>query len=351
MAILIFVGLGPFGAVIGFTSSYIIIGIISTFLLFKNFYKPLKTQKTTKNEVITTIKTMVTYGLPLSAETILGALIIEIYAFLIAIYSTDLLVGNYQVAVNFSVLVSFFVLPIRTILFPAFSKVNAEKEQEITKTVFQSSVKFASLIIVPVTFAIMTLSKPGVSILFGDQYQFTPLYLSLHVMVFLLTSLGSLSTYNLIKSQGKTKINLKLAILSFVIGIILSSILISTFGILGLIFTHITARLPSLIISLWWIKKHYNATIDYLSSIKILVASAFAALPSYLAATQLNLPNWIILILGATIYLTTYIITAPLIGAINKTDTKNLKEMLKTLGPLTKIISIPLNIIEKLAKT
>jgi hypothetical protein len=32
----------------------------------------------------------------------------------------------------------------------------------------------------------------------------------------------------------------------------------------------------------------------------------------------------------------------------NKTDTQNLKEMLKALGPLTPIFNIPLNIIEKL---
>jgi hypothetical protein len=62
----------------------------------------------------------------------------------------------------------------------------------------------------------------------------------------------------------------------------------------------------------------------------------------------LYLANRINLILGATIFLTTYLITAPLIGAINKTDTKNLKEMLKALGPLAPLFTLPLFLIEKL---
>jgi hypothetical protein len=35
------------------------------------------------------------------------------------------------------------------------------------------------------------------------------------------------------------------------------------------------------------------------------------------------------------------------LGAINRTDMENLKEMLKELGPLSRILNIPMNIIEK----
>jgi len=41
-------------------------------------------------------------------------------------------------------------------------------------------------------------------------------------------------------------------------------------------------------------------------------------------------------------------IPAPLMGAINKTDTQTLKEMLTTLGPLTQIINKLLYILEKI---
>jgi putative peptidoglycan lipid II flippase len=291
---------------------------------------------------------MFRYGLPLSAATIFGGFLGQFYSFMIAIYTTDLLVGNYQVALNFSVLVAFFVTPVVTVLFPTFSKINAQKEPETIKTVFQSSVKYASLLIIPATFAVMALAQPAVSTIFGEQYQFTPLYLALYVILYLYTALGFLSAGNLINSQGKTNLTLKLATISFTLGIILSLILIPKFGILGLIASHLTAGTPSLIIALWWIKKHYNATVDWKSSTKILIASATAAIPTYIISTQLSLHNWITLILGATIYLITYIITAILTGAINKTDTKTLKEILNTLGPLAPILNTPLNIIDRL---
>ena len=129
---------------------------------------------------------------------------------------------------------------------------------------------------------------------------------------------------------------------------ILSLILIPTFGILGLIASQLIGGIPSLIISLWWIKKHYKATIDWKSSIKILLASAIASIPTYIAATQITLPNWLTLILGATIYLITYMITAPLIGAINQEDIQNLKEMLTSLGPITPILNKLLYPLEKI---
>ena len=348
MTIFVIAGFGVYGAIIGLTTASILTGIIAILFFYTKIYKQLHDQKINKKEIVTKLKTMLRYGIPLSAATILGGFLAQFYAFLIAIYTSDLLVGNFHVATNFGVLIILFVTPVTTMLFPAFSKINAQKEPETIKTVFQSSVKYASLLIIPATFAVMALAQPGVSTIFGEQYQFTPLYLSLYIIVYLFTALGFLSAGNLINSQGKTNLSLKLATISFITGIILSLTLIPTFGILGLIASHLIGGIPSLIISLWWINKHYKATVDWKSSTKILTASAIAAFPTYIAATQLTLPNWLILILGAAIYLITYMITAPILAAINQKDIQNLKEILKTLGPLTPILTTPLRIIEHL---
>jgi uncharacterized membrane protein YagU involved in acid resistance len=73
-----------------------------------------------------------------------------------------------------------------------------------------------------------------------------------------------------------------------------------------------------------------------------------AAALTYTLVSLLNLANWITLIIGALIYLTAYLLTAPLIGAINKTDIQNLQETLEGFGPLSYILNIPLNLIEKI---
>jgi O-antigen/teichoic acid export membrane protein len=118
--------------------------------------------------------------------------------------------------------------------------------------------------------------------------------------------------------------------------------------ILGLIAAHLSSGVPSLLISLWWINKNYNATVDWKSSTKILAASAFSAVLTYLVLNQINLASWISLLVGAAVFLGTYMITTPFIGAIDYSDTKNLKDLLKSLGPLGPIVNPLLYPIEKI---
>jgi O-antigen/teichoic acid export membrane protein len=196
---------------------------------------------------------------------------------------------------------------------------------------------------------VMALSQPAVATLFPGKYELTPLYLSLYLILYILIAFGHLISGNLIKGQGRTDVVLKLNLLSSTLGILLSLIMIPTYGILGLIATNLISITPQIIISLWWIKKHYNATIDLQSSTKILIASMTSAALTYTTIYFLSLPNWISLVIGASVFTAAYLTIAPLSGAINKKDTKNLKEILKALGPLSSVFNIPLNIIEKLA--
>jgi O-antigen/teichoic acid export membrane protein len=201
---------------------------------------------------------------------------------------------------------------------------------------------------VPVAFAVIALSQSGVSTLFGAKYSYTPLYLALYVVTFIYTAFGYLSVENIIKSQGKTEVNMKLTLLTSAIGLVLNLLLIPEFGILGLLAANIVSGIPSLVIALWWIKKNYNTTIDWVSSTKILSASALAAAITYVATSQLSISSWISLTIGAVIFLATYLIATPLIGAINKTDIQNFKEMLKGLGPLAPLFTLLLSFIERL---
>ena len=350
MTLPVILGFGTFGAIIGVTIAYLISGIIAIMLLYVAIYKNLRKQMENKLEILGTIKTLFRYGLPLSISAILTGFLAQFYNFLIAIYCTDLIIGNYQVALNFAFIVTFFVMPVLTVLLPAFSKINSQEEREMLGNVFQFSVKYAALLIVPVAFAIIALSQPSVSALFGAKYSFSPLYLALYVVTFIYTAFGFLSVENFIKSQGKTDFNLKLTIVTSAIGLSLNLVLIPTFGILGLLATNIISGIPSLIIALWWIKKKFNATIDWVSSAKILLASTLATIVTFVVTSQLNLNNWITLIIGAVIFLIVYLTAAPLVGAIKKTDIQNFKEMLKGLGPLAPLFTLPLLFIERLTR-
>jgi O-antigen/teichoic acid export membrane protein len=293
---------------------------------------------------------MFRYGLPLSISAIVSGFLAQFYNVLIAIYCTDIFIGNYQVALNFAFIVTFFVMPVITVLLPAFSKLDGHKEQETLGNVFQFSVKYASLLIVPIAFAVIALSQPGVSTIFGAKYSHTPLYLSLYVVTFIYTAFGYLSVENILKSQGKTDVNMKLTLITSVISLVLNLILIPTLedGILGLLVTNIVAGIPSLLIALWWIKKKFNASIDWGSSTRIVLASTIAAVLTYIVIFQLAISSWITLIIGAVVFLTTYLLATPIVGALNRADIQNFKEMAKGFGTLALFLNLPLSLLERL---
>ena len=170
-----------------------------------------------------TTKTMLKYGLPLSIGAILSGFLTQFNSTIMAIFVTDnSLIGNYSVALNFVVLITFFATPVTTMLFPAFSKLDAQKDKETLKNVFQYSVKYAALIVVPVTVMVMALAQPAIGTIFENKYVQAPLYLALLSVIYLFSALGSLSTASIINGQGYTKYNLKLTLLTVIIGFPLS---------------------------------------------------------------------------------------------------------------------------------
>ena len=274
----------------------------------------------------------------------------QYYNFLLYIYvPDDALIGNYAMAQNFVVLITFFAAPVVTMLFPAFSKLDHKKDSETLKNVFQTSVKYASLLVVPVTAMIMALAQPAISTLFGNTYTEAPLFLALLAITYLYTLLGNLSIGSLINGQGQTTFNLIIAVITAAIGFPLGFILISNYGALGLIVTTLSAGIPGIITSLVFIKKRYNVTVHWKSSVKILISSAAAATLTYLLLTQLNAFSSLTrLIIGVAVFAPTYLVVAILTRTFNTADINNLREMLTSLGPLHSIFNITLNIIEKI---
>jgi O-antigen/teichoic acid export membrane protein len=349
--LLVLLGYGTLGAVLGQVMSVLFTSILAVIIFYLVFYSKTQGSENDGLGLGRTLRSMLRYGLPLSVSTILFGFLLQFYNFLMVMYCSDSMIGNYSIALNFSTLITFFTIPIVTVLFPAFSKLDAEKEKGTLRNVFQSSVKYTALFTIPATTAIMVLSEPLVFTLFGQKYNHAPLFLTLDAVSFLYSGVGSLSLGSFLNGQGKTKLNMKLTILTISIGLPLSTILVPRFGITGLISTTLVAGIPSLFIGIWWIRKHFAVTVDWTSSTKIFLASAIAAAVTYVTASQLDLHYWTKLAIGGMIFLVTYLTSAPLIQAVNQTDINNLREMVSGLGPLSSIFNLLLNFMEKLIPT
>jgi len=345
--ILVLIGYGAIGAVSGYTLSFLVAGIIGVIMLYFLLFKNLKKSNARRTDKIKTLKTMLRYGVPLSISTILGSFLIQFYAFLMAFYCSDVMIGNYQIATNFSLILTFFTFPIVTVLFPAFSKLNPKSELHLLQTVFASAVKYAAMLLVPATMVTIVLAEPMVRILFGQKWVYAPFFLTIYVMQNLFVLFGNLIISSFLAGIGETKILLKLSLLNLSLGIPLAFILIPTYGIVGVILGTLFAGIPGMFLSLHWLWKHYQAKVDFKSSTKIYVASAIAAITTYVPLNFLNVADWIELLTGGTIFLVAYVLAAPIIGAINQSDINNLRAMLSGLGIVSKLINIPLIIAEK----
>jgi len=163
----------------------------------------------------------------------------------------------------------------------------------------------------------------------------------------LFTILGTTSKNNLLTALGETKMLMKLNVLTLSIGVPLAFLVIPSFGIPGLIAVTITAGIPSMIIGLHWIWKRYGTKAELRNSAKIFLASALAATTTYLFLNIFTAAAWIMLTVGVTLFLLIYLLTAPLIGAINQTDIDNLRAMFSGLGIISKLLEIPLTLVEK----
>jgi O-antigen/teichoic acid export membrane protein len=293
---------------------------------------------------------MLRYGVPLSISSILVGVLGQFYGFMMASYVSNYTIGNYQAAVNFSVLLSFLTAPIGTVLFPAFAKLNPESEHELLRTVFASSVKYAAILLVPATMAVMVLSTPLVNTIFGEQYASAPFLLTLYVIGNLFVAVGNLSLGSFLSGLGETKMLLKMSILNLTVGIPIAFLMIPTLGIVGVIFGLILSGVPNMIWGLHWVWKHYGARAEFGSSVKIFLASGIAAVATYLPTVFLNTVSWVKLIIGLTIFLALYVLGAPMIGAVRQAEIDNLRTMFSGLGIVSKTMNIPLNVAEKVAK-
>ncbi|MDQ1251999.1 MAG: hypothetical protein QG646_1114 [Euryarchaeota archaeon] len=347
---LIFVGLSTSGAVMGAIMGSLFAGIVGA-ILIRLIYVELHKNSSNKLQIKKYLLEMLKYATPLSISLIITGFLLQYYSCLLPIYYSDnVAVANYSIAQNFVVLIGFFAVPITTVLFPAFSKLNAQKDKEALKNVFSLSVKYSSLIVIPIVFLVICLSQSAISILFGSTYSSAAFYLSLLALTYLFVAFGSLSSGNLINSQGNTKLTMKLTVLTALIGFPLGLVLIFQLGVIGLIISTLASNLPGIFISLFIIKKQYGFTIDCLSSIKILLSSTLSAILTYLAVSGISNPVFSLLI-GFSIFLFCLLPSLVLTKAISTTDIKTLQAMFEGLGRIQLITNKVFVIVEKLMIT
>jgi O-antigen/teichoic acid export membrane protein len=370
--VLIIIGFGVLGAIYAAMGSILVGGLVGIVLVYFSLFRPLKKCKVGKCDVKSTLKPMLSYGLPLTVSSIVVGVLPQVFAFTMAIYAGEWMMGNYYASAYFGVLLTFIYLPVTTALFPAFSKLNPEKEPELLKKVFASSTKYTALLLVPATMGLVTLSTPLINTLFpkngimqsllivraAPKFPYAPLFLSVSVLVNLLVLAGNFSLGSFQTGIGKTKQVMKQSVLSLIVGLPLAYLLVAYFysiggqsyAIIGGLLGILIATIPNVAWGLYWSWKNYKVKADFGVSAKIFAASAAASLMTFLFISFFRLPNWVTLVVGFVVFTVVFLASAPLIGAINQAEIDSLKAMFSGLGTVSRILNFPLLFMRKICR-
>jgi len=339
---------GALGAVVGYAIASFAtcaVGLTMTHFLFIRKLGPsfaeLKLWKR--------FKAMFHYGIPLYVSRVVGGFLSQVLSILMAMYASNTLIGNYQVSLNFTVLITFFAVPIATVLFPAFSKIDSKEDAETLEKVFRTSVKYTSLLIIPATTLVIVLSKPLVSTLYGTTYESAPFFLSLSALIFLYAGLGQFSISALLNGQGETRKNMILGLANVTVGLPLAVVLVPRFQIVGLIVATIASGFPRIALGSVWVKKLYNVSIDWIVAVKIFLLALITGLITFSSVNLFTLPNWMQLLVGTTVLSALFVVLAPLLGIVNSDDIQNLRTIFSETGAAA-ILNIPLTIMSKLCR-
>jgi O-antigen/teichoic acid export membrane protein len=329
--LLVYIGLGVTGAIIGYVlglAAAASVGLVFTIASIRG-------ERTVNMEVFTVrdnVKSMLAFGLPLYAEGLIHGAVVQIRRILKPWFISNELIGNYQVAVKFSTLLGLLTGSIGLTLYPAFSKFNYNTEPEKTREAFRKSVRYSTMIVLPVTVALATLSTPFVNTVLSG-YPYAPRYVSLLVVSTVLVGTGHLSISRFFSSQGDTRNHFRRGLLGAVVLLILSFPFIWMWKLEGFILSAIAASIVAELFGLRVLQQKYQVTPDFNHSGRTLLCSTITAGITYGLLYLLSLsPPILSLIAGSAIFFMLYLFLAPLTGSLVKSDIENLHAMFENMA-------------------
>jgi putative peptidoglycan lipid II flippase len=221
------------------------------------------------------------------------------------------------------------VYPITTSVFPMFSKMDPEDQRRELARAFTLAVKYASLLMIPASVAVMVFSRDLVYLTYGGSYTLAPQYLVILSGQYLLTGLGYQILGSFLNGVADTRAVLKLSILTLAVFLPLGPTLAWLWGPSGLLVAYVLSGAITIVFGVRRASVEFNARPDLKASGKILLAALGAAAPT-IALTQLGPAKIGILnlIIGGFLFLAAYLTLAPLLGAVDKSDINNLKTIL-----------------------
>ena len=254
---LVLIGLTIIGPILGYVLSSSIVVIIYAFFLLKTFKFNIEKEKGTNWKEFSR---MIKYGYPLLIFSIIAGIQGQIFILILTVYGYLNEVSFFHLAIISGGAITILTKAISFSLFPIFSKMdwNNNDEQKTLINYFQFSIKFSTLLIVPVVILVILFSGDIFPIIYGNSYTDATPFISTYFLMFLLVSFGSLSIPAFFNGQRQTKYVLYITLIELSTSVIFALFLISYFGAIGLVYGVILGSIVSVLYGYIVIRKKYG---------------------------------------------------------------------------------------------
>jgi len=341
--LLIVLGYEIVGAIIGHYLGITIAAVTGIILLFRSC-KRLRLNAVNesfgKSPLGQELKMVLSYGLPLYLATAITILIGQLRFIFLAYNVPDRDIGGFQAALNFQALFLVFLRPIITSLLPAFSKLSSNDEGRGVDLLFNLSVRYSSLLMVPLSVAVMILSPQLMEIIYGHQYLWAATYLTLYAVIFLYVGLGYGTLGSLFNGIGETGLTLRLNLVNLLAFLLTAYALTPRLGVIGLLVSTLLSNFISSIYGLSAAWRRLGVRLRMKGLYKIYLSALMASIPSILISKLARLPSPVILLVSGVTYLITYFMALTMLRSVSRMDLENLEKAFSGMPLISSIISV-----------
>lgn len=258
------------------------------------------------------------YSLPLYGTSILGYLSTYIDRFLLLglIGLSELAV--YSAAVTASSFLAMISYPISYVLFPFFSELYGKSNNETLQMASLKATRYTSLVFVPISIGLATVSYPATVIFAGATYAKAAVPLAVFCLTMAFTQVGVAVSPTLL-SLGRTRVLFNVQVLGIVTNTVIVVMLAPLIGINGVALGRAGLLVASLGYSVYFLRRSYGFYIDKEAFTKVLISSLIMGLvvvtmESFFSCNVLLLPIYVLV--GAA----TYFIILRHLKLLDKTD-------------------------------
>jgi O-antigen/teichoic acid export membrane protein len=240
------------------------------------------------------------------------------FGLLMAVFLTAQEAGNYAAALTLFAVLGYFSFPVKEIIYPIFSRIDAKTESTILRSAFEKAVRYSTLVILPLGLLMLLLARPAISLLI-PRYFDSAFYLGVLILLNLSSGLGIKYALKVLKAQGETKLTAWLTALNLVVGVVAGILLIPTYKVVGLILAENLAILLPSIIMFMKTSRRYDIRPPFKAVAPIYASTALMSLLVYLLL-MLPLGEFGSIIGGLAVGIPLYLLFATQLKALNTDD-------------------------------